>query len=78
MTGTTDGEILGFELEGIADMGAYSQNFTVAIPFLGVFVGSGQYSFPTYWKMDCVTTHTMTTDAYRGAGRPGGRVLPGT
>ncbi|MCY4368558.1 MAG: xanthine dehydrogenase family protein molybdopterin-binding subunit [bacterium] len=70
VTGTTDGEILGFELEGIADMGAYSQNFTVAIPFLGVFVGSGQYSFPTYWKMDCVTTHTMTTDAYRGAGRP--------
>ena len=70
ITGTTDGEILGFELEGIADMGAYSQNFTVAIPFLGVFVGSGQYSFPTHWKMDCVVTNMMTTDAYRGAGRP--------
>ena len=70
MTGTGEGEILGFELEGIADMGAYSQNFTVAIPFLGLFVGSGQYRFPTYWTMDCVTTHTMTTDAYRGAGRP--------
>ncbi len=70
MTGTTDGEILGFELEGVADLGAYSQNFTIAIPFLGVFVGSGQYSFPTHWKMDCVVTHTMTTDAYRGAGRP--------
>lgn len=70
VTGTTDGEILGFELEGIADMGAYTQNFTVAIPFLGTFVGSGQYKFPTYWKIDCVTTHTMTTDAYRGAGRP--------
>ena len=70
ITGTKDGEILGFELEGIADMGAYTQNFTVAIPFLGTFVGSGQYKFPTYWKIDCVTTHTMTTDAYRGAGRP--------
>ncbi|HEU4750219.1 MAG TPA: xanthine dehydrogenase family protein molybdopterin-binding subunit [Acidimicrobiia bacterium] len=70
ITGKHDGEILGFELEGIADMGAYSQNFTVAIPFLGTFVGSGQYKFPTYWKIDCVTTHTMTTDAYRGAGRP--------
>ncbi|HUO46221.1 MAG TPA: molybdopterin cofactor-binding domain-containing protein [Acidimicrobiia bacterium] len=70
VTGTKDGEILGFELEGIADMGAYTQNFTVAIPFLGTFVGSGQYKFPTYWKIDCVTTHTMTTDAYRGAGRP--------
>ena len=70
ITGTRGGEILGFELEGIADMGAYSQNFTVAIPFLGVFVGSGQYGFPTHWTMHCVTTHTMTTDAYRGAGRP--------
>jgi aerobic carbon-monoxide dehydrogenase large subunit len=70
ITGTRDGEILGYELVGISDMGAYSQNFTVAIPFLGVFVGSGQYRFPTHMKLDCVTTHTMTTDAYRGAGRP--------
>ena len=70
ITGTRDGEVLGYELEGLCDMGAYTQNFTVAIPFLGVFVGSGQYRFPTYMKLDCVTTHTMTTDAYRGAGRP--------
>lgn len=70
VTGTKDGEILGFELEGIADMGAYTQNFTVAIPFLGTFVGAGQYKFPTYWKIACVSTNTMTTDAYRGAGRP--------
>ncbi|MGH8926813.1 MAG: xanthine dehydrogenase family protein molybdopterin-binding subunit, partial [Acidimicrobiia bacterium] len=70
ITGSKDGEILGFELDGLADMGAYTQNFTVAIPFLGTFVGSGQYSFPTHWKIACVTTHTMTTDAYRGAGRP--------
>jgi carbon-monoxide dehydrogenase large subunit len=70
MVGTRDGEVLGYELEAICDMGAYSQNFTVAIPFLGVFVGSGQYKFPTYMKLDCVMTHTMTTDAYRGAGRP--------
>ncbi|MFO7547726.1 MAG: molybdopterin cofactor-binding domain-containing protein [Acidimicrobiia bacterium] len=70
ITGTRDGEVLGYELIGISDMGAYSQNFTLAIPFLGVFVGSGQYRFPTHMKLDCVTTHTMTTDAYRGAGRP--------
>ncbi|HJR92618.1 MAG TPA: molybdopterin cofactor-binding domain-containing protein [Acidimicrobiia bacterium] len=70
ITGTRDGEVLGYELHGICDMGAYTQNFTVAIPFLGVFVGSGQYKFPTHMKLDCVTTHTMTTDAYRGAGRP--------
>ncbi len=70
LVGTRDGEILGYELHGLCDMGAYSQNFTVAIPFLGVFVASGQYKFPTHVKLDCVATHTMTTDAYRGAGRP--------
>lgn len=70
IVGTQDGEILGYQLEGLCDMGAYSQNFTVAIPFLGVFVASGQYKFPTDVKLDCVTTHAMTTDAYRGAGRP--------
>ncbi|MGB7860332.1 MAG: xanthine dehydrogenase family protein molybdopterin-binding subunit [Acidimicrobiia bacterium] len=70
ITGTRDGQILGYELDAIADMGAYEQNFTAAIPFLGLFVGSGQYTFPTHWKATCVFTNTMTTDAYRGAGRP--------
>jgi len=70
VTGTKDGEILGYELDALADMGAYEQNFTAAIPFLGLFVGSGQYKFPTHWKATCVFTNTMTTDAYRGAGRP--------
>ena len=70
ITGTSDGEILGYELDALCDMGAYSQNFTVAIPFLGLFVASGQYKFASHVKLDCVTTHTMTTDAYRGAGRP--------
>lgn len=70
ITGTKDGEILGYELDAIADMGAYEQNLTAAIPFLALFVGSGQYKFPTHWKATCVFTHTMTTDALRGAGRP--------
>jgi carbon-monoxide dehydrogenase large subunit len=70
MVGTRDGEILGYELEGVADMGAYTQNFTVAIPLLGLWVSAGQYDIPTYWKVDCVVTNKPTTDAYRGAGRP--------
>ena len=70
VVGTRDGEVLGYELTGACDMGAYTQNFTAAIPFLGVFVGSGQYKMPTYIKLDCVVTNLMTTDAYRGAGRP--------
>ncbi len=72
MVGTADGEILGYKFEGIADLGAYTHNFTVAVPFLGLFVGAGQYKMPTYWSIDCVVTHTATTDAYRGAGRPEG------
>jgi carbon-monoxide dehydrogenase large subunit len=70
LVGTKDGEFLGYKLDAIADMGAYTQNFTVAIPLLGLWIASGQYKMPVGWKVDCVTTHTMTTDAYRGAGRP--------
>jgi carbon-monoxide dehydrogenase large subunit len=70
ITGTRDGEILGYELDAIADMGAYTQNFTVAIPVLGLYVAGGQYNVPIDWSVKCVITNTQTTDAYRGAGRP--------
>ncbi len=70
ITGTRDGKVLSYELDAICDLGAYCQNLTIAIPFLGVFVGSGQYTFPTRMKLDCVVTNKQTTDAYRGAGRP--------
>ncbi len=70
ITGTRDGEILGYELRALADMGAYTQNFTVAIPLLGLWVSAGQYDIPAYFEASCVVTNTQTTDAYRGAGRP--------
>ncbi len=70
ITGTRDGEILGYELDALADMGAYTQSFTVAIPLLGLFVAAGQYGMPTWWNVDLVQTNKVTTDAYRGAGRP--------
>jgi len=70
ITGTRDGEILGYELDALCDMGAYSQNFTVAVPLLGLFVASGQYKIPTWVQLGCVVTNLQTTDAYRGAGRP--------
>ncbi len=70
LIGTKDGEFLGYKLDAIADMGAYTQNFTVAIPLLGLWIGSGQYKMPVSWTVACVVTNTMTTDAYRGAGRP--------
>ncbi len=70
LVGTKDGEFLGYKLDAIADMGAYTQNFTVAIPLLGLWIASGQYKMPVSWTVACVVTNTMTTDAYRGAGRP--------
>ena len=70
LVGTRDGKILGYELEAICDMGAYSHNFTVAIPALGLFVAPGQYDIPTHYELHCVVTNLPTTDAYRGAGRP--------
>jgi carbon-monoxide dehydrogenase large subunit len=70
ITGTRDGKILGYELDAICDMGAYTQNYTVAIPLLGLFVAPGQYDIPTSYALHCVVTNTTTTDAYRGAGRP--------
>ena len=70
LTGTKEGKILGYELEAICDMGAYTHNFTVAIPLLGLFVAQGQYDIPTSYALHCVVTNTPTTDAYRGAGRP--------
>ena len=70
ITGTRDGEILGYELDAIANMGAYTQNLTVAVPLLGLWVAGGQYDVPMDWSVKCVVTNTQTTDAYRGAGRP--------
>ncbi|MFN2486477.1 MAG: xanthine dehydrogenase family protein molybdopterin-binding subunit [Acidimicrobiia bacterium] len=68
---TLDGKLIAYELAGFADMGAYSQNFTVAIPVLGQFTMPGQYKWEAiHWKIACVVTNTPTTDAYRGAGRP--------
>ena len=70
LVGSRDGQFLGYKLHALADMGAYTQNFTVAIPLLGLWIASGQYKMPVSWTVDCVVTNTMTTDAYRGAGRP--------
>ena len=68
---TREGDIVAYELAGFADMGAYSQNFTIAIPVLGQFTAPGQYDIPNvHFKIDCVYTNTPPTDAYRGAGRP--------
>jgi carbon-monoxide dehydrogenase large subunit len=66
-----DGTILGLKARTIADLGAYLQLLTPAIPTLTGLMLSGCYRIPAL-RMDVtgVYTNKMATDAYRGAGRP--------
>lgn len=66
-----DGTILGLRYNVVADLGAYHQLLTPAIPTLTGLMLSGCYKIPAI-QMNCtgVFTNKMATDAYRGAGRP--------
>ncbi len=66
-----DGTILGLKARTVADLGAYCQLLTPAVPTLTGLVLTGCYRIPAV-QMDIVGvyTHKMATDAYRGAGRP--------
>lgn len=66
-----DGTITGFDVDLVADMGAYLGILTAGIPLLGSFVFTGIYKVPAY-RFACtdVFTHKVMTDAYRGAGKP--------
>lgn len=66
-----DGTLLGLKYDVTADMGSYLQLLTPAIPTLTGLMLSGCYKIPAI-SMTCkgVFTNKMSTDAYRGAGRP--------
>jgi len=66
-----DGTILGLKARTIADLGSYLQLLTPAIPTLTGLVLTGCYRIPAI-RLDVlgVYTNKMSTDAYRGAGRP--------
>ena len=66
-----DGTILGLRYKVIADIGAYHQLFTPAIPpFTGLML-SGCYKIPAISiELTAAFTNKISTDAYRGAGRP--------
>jgi aerobic carbon-monoxide dehydrogenase large subunit len=66
-----DGAILGLRYKVTADIGAYHQLFTPAIPpFTGLML-SGCYKIPAIgMEVTAAFTNKMSTDAYRGAGRP--------
>jgi carbon-monoxide dehydrogenase large subunit len=66
-----DGTITGLRYNVFADMGSYFQLLTPAIPTLTGLMLSGCYKIPAI-RMNVTATFTnkMSTDAYRGAGRP--------
>ena len=66
-----DGTITGLRYNVFADMGAYHQLLTPAIPTLTGLMLSGCYKIPAIqMNTTACFTNKMATDAYRGAGRP--------
>ncbi len=66
-----DGTITGIRYNVFADLGAYHQLLTPAIPTLTGLMLSGAYKIPAIQiNITGVFTNKMATDAYRGAGRP--------
>jgi aerobic carbon-monoxide dehydrogenase large subunit len=66
-----DGTVLAIRSKTIADVGSYLQLLTPAIPTLTGIMLCGCYKLKAV-RMDVTGVHTnkMSTDAYRGAGRP--------
>ena len=66
-----DGKFLAIDIDLIAAMGAYLHAYGPFIPYLGITMATGLYDIQTMAALTrgCYT-HTVPTDAYRGAGRP--------
>ncbi len=66
-----DGTILGMRTKVLADLGAYHQLLTPIIATLTGLMSTGCYKIPAIeFEVLGVFTNKMSTDAYRGAGRP--------
>jgi carbon-monoxide dehydrogenase large subunit len=66
-----DGTVTGLRYNVVADLGAYHQLLTPAIPTLTGLMLSGAYKIPAIQiNITGCFTNKMATDAYRGAGRP--------
>ncbi|MDE8344854.1 MAG: xanthine dehydrogenase family protein molybdopterin-binding subunit [Acidocella sp.] len=66
------GKILGLRVDTLANLGAYIMPVGLLIPFvLGPKILPGTYHVPSiHVRIRGVLTNTMSTAAYRGAGRP--------
>ncbi len=67
-----DNKIVGFQVDTIANLGAYMSLFSSAVPtYLYATLLSGQYDISNiHANIRAVYTNTTPVDAYRGAGRP--------
>ncbi|HEV2233961.1 MAG TPA: xanthine dehydrogenase family protein molybdopterin-binding subunit [Terriglobia bacterium] len=66
-----DGKVVGVKCLIVADLGAYHQLLTPAIPTLTAMMILGCYNIKNVFvETKGVFTNKMATDAYRGAGRP--------
>ena len=66
-----DGKVLAIKTKIIADLGAYYQILTAAVPTLSQLMMTGPYDIKAASsELICVFTNKAPTDAYRGAGRP--------
>lgn len=66
-----DGTVVGLKCLIVADLGAYHQLLTPAIPTLTALMILGCYNIKNVFvETKGVFTNKMATDAYRGAGRP--------
>ena len=66
-----DGTVLALSARTLADLGAYLQLLTPAIPTLTGLMLCGCYKLRAMrFEITAVHTNKMATDAYRGAGRP--------
>jgi len=67
-----DGNFLAFRIDALADMGAYLNAVAPAVATSGAVRVFGQaYRIPgLHYRVQAMYTNTITTDAYRGAGKP--------
>lgn len=66
-----NGKFLAIDIDLIAAMGAYLHAYGPFIPYLGITMTTGLYDIPVMATLTRGSyTHTVPTDAYRGAGRP--------
>ena len=66
-----NGKVKALRVELKAAMGGYLAQFGPYIPYGGAMMSTGLYDIPLlYAEVKGIYTHTLPTDAYRGAGRP--------